>query len=267
MSFPCLYEHVCKFEYVKKIQDISTVVLGSSHLEKGFFPKDSSCGGRVFNFAISSQDLYYSYKLYELINTPNIKNIILAFSDFSMWHNLKQSPYSDYAAYYEAFLGIPPESGRNNMLKLLILKKTAKKVPHLDNEYRGEYLFYRNTPYEKDSQPALKWALRYNNRFYTKKHEPLKWLLAFCHTTKANGQNLIIVITPIFDKLFKRISIKEDDLFKELYLLTEQYSNVRIENYRDSENFFESDFEDWEHLNQHGAKKLTKSIMEKLYTA
>ena len=43
-----------KFEGFKKLKDVKTLILGSSHLQNNYIAVEGE-----YNFAISSQDLYY----------------------------------------------------------------------------------------------------------------------------------------------------------------------------------------------------------------
>lgn len=225
----------------------------------GYYPNENE-----FNFAITSQDLYYSYNLYKITNNPNIKNIIISFSDFSSYHSLAHSPspYSNYPLYYEALCDIPLQSGKNNIQEVRELKNIIKIQSNktINNSYNGQYLHYQNQQYQENKDDALHWALKYNKRFYTIKHEAIKYLLKFLEDTNKNNQQLIIVITPIMSDLFKKVSIPEDELFRELYMLAKPYKQCKIINYRNSKDFTKEDFADWEHLNCDGAKKLANKI-------
>lgn len=226
----------------------------------GYYPNEGE-----FNFAITSQDLYYSYNLYKLTNNSNVKNIIVSFSDFSSWHSLARSPlpYLDYILYYEWLCGIPPEIGQIDIKKIKRLQNIILSEP-IDTSYNGEYLYYPNQQYQNNKKDSLMWALKYNNHFYAKRHESLKYLFMLLEQTQTNNQKFIICITPIMSNLFKKISIAQQELFRELYELVELYSNAKILNYRNDKDFTEEDFIDWEHLNLQGAKKLTNKIREVL---
>lgn len=261
-DFPCLASHLCKFHFINNLKlNVDTLIFGSSHMEQGFAPKENE-----FNFSITSQDLYYSWNMYKIANNKNIQNVIISFSDFSSWHSIIGSRYFIYAAYYEAFCNIPPEKGKNSNILLRRLKRISEREKSNQNfnDYKGEFLYYGNKLYQENKAESLKWATKYNNYFYSKNHKALQYLLSFLEETKKNNQNLIIVITPIIDKYFKVISLSENVLFAELNNMIKDFNHVKLLNYRNSKQFNNQDFSDWEHLNFKGAQKLSALIRKEL---
>lgn len=86
---------------------IETLVVGSSPAECGFYetPRD-------VNFGIASQDLYYSYQLYmkSLLMFPNLKRVVLFYSDFSDGNEEERSMFLEESAKYMQYFGIPPKN-------------------------------------------------------------------------------------------------------------------------------------------------------------
>lgn len=81
---------------------IKTLVLGSSHLAWGY-----NCNSiDVFNLASANQDLYYTYNLYRIYNSSEIKNILLDYSVFTPCYNLIKTNDYKNAAIFKAVFGI-----------------------------------------------------------------------------------------------------------------------------------------------------------------
>ena len=94
--------------------ETQTVVLGSSHALYGYKPERTE-----FNFAEPSQDLYYSYKIYEkFCDFKKIKRVILFYSVFSAGHILEKTRWVKLCAIYKKVLGIPYRYNETELKKI-----------------------------------------------------------------------------------------------------------------------------------------------------
>ncbi len=269
--FMFLEEYAIKLWGLKKKQNnFHTLILGSSHIATGYIPEEGE-----YNCATSSQDLYSSYKIYEVSNNKGLKNIILSFSDFAPWNCLIDSPVSYITCYLKILLNINSINRKKLAQKATksygVIKKRIDKFivgcekKHTFGNYKGEWLDYPKTLYEEDMQDSIYRAERFNYNFMTRMHTQMVFLQNILDKTKKYNQNVYIVITPIIDEQYKKNILPHSQIFKNLYNICENYSNVKILNYFNALEFDVQDFYDWQHLNYSGALKLTKLVKDEIY--
>lgn len=118
-------------------QNIHTLILGSSHLERGYLPDENE-----YNLATTSQDLYYTNQLYKLYNNDKIKKIIIAFSVFSPGYSLIKTKRVSMPVKFKVLTDINYQdiniAKENNLVKLeKIYKSFCNKKLIIDKNYRG----------------------------------------------------------------------------------------------------------------------------------
>ena len=78
------------------------------------------------------------------------------------------------------------------------------------------------------------------------------------------NQKVFVVIAPM-TSVYRSVLPASEELFEKLYNLAENYQNVTILNYYDSDKFSDTDFYDGDHLNKYGTEKSTAMINEAIY--
>ena len=250
----------------KKIHDYETLALGSSHICL-YIPDNNG-----INLGMASQDLYYSYEMYKLLNNENknIKNIILSFSVFTPGHCLIKTRENKLTVLYKTLFGIDyqyPEVAKQKYLHIfekLYKSKIEKYVKNTtaDISYRGgmpeNYFVTSNIDATETQKVALK---HYKNN---QRSESQMYLLErLIQDTKERKQNLYLIISPVPD-VYRNCLPDKQTLFKELYSKIHNHAHVKLVDMYDSELFRKEDFYDGHHVNLIGAKKATQIINEAL---
>lgn len=249
-----------KLEGLKNFDEIKTLILGSSHLQNGYIAEEGE-----YNFAISSQDLYYGYNLYKKLNNPSLKNIVIAFSVFTPGLSIIKTQCADFCVPYKVLLGIDyqnQEDAKNKKLYEIedFVKKEAEgfiKSVSLPKNYRGNHIWY---PHKKfNAQKARERALKHykNNQ---RENNQMNFCVNLLNDTCANGQKIYFVLPPV-TKSYRDALPKKDIVFKDLYNLVKAYDHAKILDYYDTDHFDErADFTNEDHLNKKGAIKLSALI-------
>jgi hypothetical protein len=246
--------------FLNNLNKIETLILGSSHGDYGFNPQYFQ--KYSYNLASASQDLYYSYSLYEKFYSkiPKLKNIILFYSVFSPGFELEKTSEYQRCILFKDFFDISFKTLRENIVsEEKAYKKIYKKIKRklkIDENYRGysqpEIFFEQEFTVERKTQVHLRENLRENNQlFYLKK---------LCESAINNSHEVVIVLSPARED-YKSCLPKSNELFNTLFELTNE-NNIKVFNFYDDENFINSDFGDFDHLKPFGAVKLTQKINE-----
>jgi hypothetical protein len=263
-KIPCLGTLVDKkmgYKY-KSTNEIKTLVLGSSHIACSYIAKEDE-----FNLGAASQDLYYNYQLYNLLNTSFVKNVVVSFSVFTPGHILIKTGEAKYCVLYKLLFGIDYQyenDAKNKFLKYYEKRydKAIKKYLSTNNkeysDYRGNILQYPKDNF--DSKIIKETALKqYKNN--QRSNNQMDYLMKLIKETEARKQNLFLVIPPATDE-YKSYLPTSDIIFKKLYLSCAGFSHIKIIDLYDSSDFVKTDFCDGHHLNNNGAEKLTKTVRE-----
>ena len=234
---------------------IETLVVGSSHAECGFYetPRD-------INFGIPSQDLYYSYQLYmkSLLMFPNLKRVVLFYSDFSDGNEEERSMFLEESAKYMQYFGIPPKNPVFYADKQIDLcPKFAPyevKTPDFDDPY--PFPFPANAPSPESVkirvEKHLKGAFRGSNQ--------TMFVERIIRSVLEEGLDLTIVVAPVRADYLSFVPADAKPFEKLENLLKKYDGKVRYLNcWRDTD-FTDADFTDCDHLNRSGAEKLTAKI-------
>ena len=239
---------------------IELAVLGSSHAQYGFCETD-----RDINLGVSSQDLYYSYQLYQKCRLMflNLKRVVLFYSDFSAGFEEERSKMISQTLKYNQYFGIPPKNPI-----LYAEKNMDTSMPFAPYKIR-EFDF--NTPYpfpcpfgkvpqtEEDIKTRvekhLKHAARGNNQ--------TAFVEKLIRIAIDDGIRLLIVVPPMTEKYLSYVPVHLN-VFEKLEELIKRYQGqvLYLNCYRDKD-FTSEDFADCDHLNQQGAQKLTAKIRQK----
>ena len=246
------------YEFIKNTeQNINTLILGSSHLERGYLPRENE-----YNLASISQDLYYTNQLYKLYNNDKIKKIIIAFSVFSPGHSIIKTKRVSMAVKFKVLTGINYQdiniAKEKNLVELeKAYKYYCNKKLILDEKYRGGYERSEDYPagFNDNAEEISAKHLKNNKREISQMH----YLEEIFEISKKNNQKVLIIIPPATKK-YKDFLPDSDELFASLYHLIEKYEHVNFLNFYDTNDFTDEYFFDSDHLNYEGACKLTKLI-------
>lgn len=257
------YYITAKLKCINKLNNIQTLILGSSHIETSYIARDTE-----FNLATSSQDLYLTYELYKKYNTPELKNIIVSYSNFSPWAHLIKSSSANYMIYFNTYANIKFEDENEAKRKKLFWKKfinrryLARAYRKIDiaPSYCGNYILYP----EGYAEMTQELKERIKNAENRKRDCVEQYLIPLLNATAANHQNIYFVLTPHRDE-FKKILVPKEELFRELLELEKCYEHVHVIDLYDSTDFQKSDFYDYQHLNFSGAQKLTSIVRKEVY--
>lgn len=233
--------------------ETQTVVLGSSHALYGYKPERTE-----FNFAEPSQDLYYSYKIYEkFCDFKKIKRVILFYSVFSAGHILEKTRWVKLCAIYKKVLGIPYRYDETELKK--IEKKLHGRIYFMPRKTYGDMDKYRFESHNAEERVAghLKNNRRQNNQTeYVEKCAAL---------ARLKGHDLFVVIPP-FRSDYTKLLPPFEEVFAPLLSLTQKDASIHLLDYFHDTDFADDDFGDTDHLNLQGAKKLTQKIRQAFRT-
>ena len=249
------YNKFVQLQYYKN--KMETLILGSSHADFDFLASENQ-----FNLGLNSQDLYNSYKLYELYSKQKkLKNIIIFYSVFSEGLILDKTNGKELSLFYKVFYGIPILHNcfslrlKEFVFPWYFMQIIGNKIDfnngnHLRIDDTCETLRLSTTPRKR----ALA-HLKTHNR----PDKQVKYLHKLAELCSKNSHNLYIVIAPA-TKEYKENLPASDYLFAPLT----EFKNVEVINLYDSNLFTNDDFADWDHLNSQGALKCTSFIQEKM---
>lgn len=237
---------------------IELAVLGSSHAQCGFCETD-----RDINLGIASQDLYYSYQLYlkSLLMFPNLKRVVLFYSDFSDGNEEERSKVIAETVKYMQYFGIPPKNPVFYADKQINLcPKFAPyevKTPDFDDPY--PFPFPANDPSAEDvkirAEKHLKGAFRGSGQTVFAER--------IVQSVLAEGLDLAIVAAPVRADYLSFVPADAEPFEKLENMLQKYNGKVRYLNCWRDPDFTNEDFADCDHLNQRGAEKLTAKIKQK----
>jgi len=272
-------------QFYKAEKKIKVLAMGDSHVATGFDPRVFK---NAFNFSLYGENYIYNYyKLkYILQRNPQIRVIILPIDlhSFSSWRAdrfLFDFYWVKYLNYWEV-----------GWYKKEILKFFSKYINGKFFPYKGEFETFFNLPPQKIRKRrapmpkifqgfVLKTETFHHNRdkrarqrvrlhFYKHNYfddeiaHYFKKTIVLCAQKK---KTLILVKYPVSKIYFLYASekIPVNSLYKRVRSIIRPYGNVWILDYQKL--FFENDkfyFDDPDHLNQKGAKILSKKIREEL---
>ena len=249
-----LWEHYKKYKEFEDTKDsVKTLILGSSHGAYGYIAKEDE-----YNLSMSSQDLYYAYKLYEKYSDlPNLKNIVLFYSVFTNGFIIDKTSEKERALAYKKLFNIPI---RYECLYLKLRNfsfahylKKVKKRPVVHNNGNMEYYYFFVSP---EITPELRANQHLKNNLREEKQNI--WLEKFIKLAEEKNQNVYIVLSPA-TKEYKACLPNSSELFKDLYNVN-GLEKATLINLYDSEMFDSEDFGDLDHLNSKGAEKLSNYV-------
>jgi hypothetical protein len=254
--FPGFAMTVAALPHLKDV--VNTIVLGSSHAHYGYHAE-----GSVFNLAYTSCDLYHSCGLYEWLDNngfDKVKNVILFFDVFSPGFELEKTSDSHFHIPFEENFGIAarcPLAGQGwkteRILKARIRHSVckARRNPDLGWRGNGDYGIVINCSVEHRVAKHLKNCFRGNGQ--------TRYVGEMAKLASRRGDRFVVVIPPLRED-YRKLLPPGDVMFDGLYALAKENPWIEVIDLLDDARFCNADFNDMDHLNLHGAKKLARIV-------
>lgn len=266
-------------------------VMGSSHTNFGIDPNYIS--KYTTNFAFPAQSLYYDCKLIEKYYSqmPNLKFVVFDLSINSFGYDEYQGfprecfaykkeygitlepqklfDVRDYSSLVLSLTTVFPENVFNYFDKKFFSKSPVDGNAALINtdDFRADG-FYRNSIVTKKEFTDQEGRERVKAHFDGLDSSYSKSITKLLEDTilklKRNGIEIIFVTMPCHKVYYNHLSLKEmNDFCAKVSYFTKKYS-IHYYDYLKDTRFALEDFADIDHLNYHGAKKLTIIFNEDL---
>lgn len=234
---------------------IDTVVVGSSHAFYGFYetPNDA-------NFGVASQDLYYSYQLYmkSLLMFPNLKRVVLFYSDFSDGNEEERSMWLEESVKYMQYFGIPPKNPVFYADKQINLCPKFAPYEVKTPDFNDPYPF--PSPENEPSPEEVKIRVEKHLKGAFRGSNQTAFVERIIRSVLAEGLDLTIVVAPVRADYLSFMPADAKPFEKLENLLKKYDGKVRYLNCLSDSDFTDADFTDCDHLNRDGAQKLTAKI-------
>lgn len=237
---------------------LQTLVLGSSHGDYGFVPAEGS-----FNLCGASQDLYTSYELYRRSGElPKLNTVILFYSVFSSGSETEKTVERERCLYYRKFWGVPYRFNDESFWKpkevhLEAWLKIREKKANPDYRGLGDYRGF--LPPSSSVSDRVVSHLKNNRR----NNGQVQYVEKMAELAKERGHKFVIVIPP-FRRDYMDLLPPYAEVFGDLLTILRRHHDVHLLSFFGDSSFADSDFGDMDHLNRHGAGKLTAKIVEHL---
>jgi hypothetical protein len=260
-----------KEQLLKYSQEIKILVLGSSHAHYGINPSYFSMNG--FNSSNISQSLDIDYKLLEEYGTElnQLEYVIIPISYFSLFSTLEQGSENWRIKNYALYYGLKFSFSFKNYFELLngtvlsslsrvyySIRDKSKLVTVSDKGFGLNY----NSTIKNDLKTTGETAALRHTYFDIETFQHNKKVLAniieWCNTKKVK---LFFITLPAFYTYRNRLDNNQLNATVEyIDYIAKRNNNVYYYNFLNDAEFIEEDYFDADHLNEIGAKKLTKKI-------
>jgi len=262
-----------KKEYLdKNARNIETLFLGSSHAYHGINPEYIS--GNSFNASHIAQPIDLDYKLLLKYSQDlkNLKNIVIPISYFSLFGRLSNGtePWriKNYTIYYKL-------NTSNNLRysfellsvgSLINAKRIFQYYFNKKNEITCSEFGYASTVKNNDLIKTGKAASK-QHTIKDKKYlqESIEIISKIISYGKKNNINVLFYTSPAYYSYRENLDSNQyNTTIKTMDSICNNHKNSYYLNLISDPNFQAEDFQDADHLNKKGAKKLTIIINEKL---
>ena len=290
------YNYLLKSLEKCKRENIETIIVGNSYPLTGI---DSNfLSNKSENLSISSQDLYYSYKLAEEVinNNENIKRCIIGAGYYLVNHDLSKCK-SEYSinmvkCLYYPILKDKHNSEKVDTIEFSNLRKTLNNnvieyifnLEFLDKHFI-DLLYRENNGYfnknlrremisilrgvklssisedEKYRLGEIRASQHNDLSKYTETKEEYNLIFNdFINFLEEKGVEPVIVVFPTTKYYSKFINkTYEDEFYKIIYGIKEKYT-VKLVDFSKIDIFEEDDFIDFDHMSESGCIKITHEL-------
>ncbi|TYS63754.1 glycosyltransferase [Bacillus infantis] len=267
--------------FLESDKSFEGLITGLSYLEVGI--EKELLNYKTYNFANSSQDLYYDYEIakwlcnYDEIKR-NIKYVIIGIGYYSFEYDLSLSSHQNRVLMYYPFISKLHnfEGNRELLQEYVELKNLMSLLFKYDfrtrifnavkdlSEENWNKLISGKLTYEK-IEHGRDLVIRDCNKNYPETViENIKIITEYIEFLLENNITPILLVCPTTKYYHKNFSNRIKNEFKDIIdNLTKTY-NIELLDYFDSTAFSEEDFYDVSHLNKKGAKKLTSILNQEI---
>jgi len=259
----------------KNSDNIEILILGSSHSLMGINPYFFELN--TYNLASVSQTLEYDALLFNRYekDLTKLKYLIIPISYFTLfqrlqttldeWQNRNNNIINHYQVYHfnKGFQFISHSQAYGNFKKLFnsfLGKNNKSNYTNLGFEKHSGSRFRNIEEIIESGQQTAKSHSSYNNLdLYKHSIEILETMIEYSINKDVK---VILVEIPTHKEYFKHLDDKYNIKTKECikYLTSKYFNSVIHLPYESSIDFLIDDFYDSDHLNEKGAKKLSKKI-------
>lgn len=254
-------------------RQVKTLVLGHSHNLYGIRP--TLLGEGAFNLAFDSQSYRYDNYLLQHYPLDSLRTLILNFDYFQAWEDLESQP--DMAAWglrYSIYMkcDIHPRLSQYGLevlhpkwVKDRLFSKTDILYKACDSLGWGTTARLETRPPNWNNGQRRAEGNTYHNEDLLLLNENfLRQMFDFC---RARHIRVLLLNTPVTAEFRKhedsRQVVKNERL---LHKLRHDYPEIEYLNMESDPRFVDDDFYDSDHLNHHGATKLTKLLKDHIDT-
>ena len=243
-------------------QRIEILALGSSHCEHGF---NADLIDNSFNLGIVDQDLYSTHKIFDkyIDQLPNLKQVVVFYSIHSQGHELCKTTFQKCTALMHYIFDVPYDVDW--------MGKWERAARHRFKTFNDAGFDYKNFSgyIIEEGNPDISssladWRCAHHLR---ENRRPIKQnyhLFSMAETCRKKGIQFSIVIPPMRSDYLKELEkyhFADEELFYEVFHWAKQ-NNIPILNELHCTDYDWDDFFDCDHLNDNGARKLTKKIAD-----
>lgn len=265
---PYRYKHEWMERHSKEVR---TLILGSSHAYYGICPAEF--GDDAFSLANTAQTLRYDLYLLSHYEMPNLRTVILPYSYFTLWEDCEAQGMDDCIIQYRRYMGCDIHSHLEGYdLECFYLPSFREKAKGLflprkkfwDQQGWGlEYTIdARNKDWDDGESRATGNTYIDSEEAWKLVKENAERLDSIANICKEHNAHLILVHTPV-SGTFTAFTDSTQNAVNERVLRTflSEHPDVKYIDADDHEVFNDDDFYDADHLNQDGARKLSKYII------
>jgi hypothetical protein len=257
-----------KYKLLKfmRMDKIETVVTGLSYAEVGI--DCDFLGKNSINFALSSQDIYYDYKILQYLMrfdkvANNLKNVIINLSYYSLDYDLSKT--SEALRIHRYYPIIQEPHNYEEEISFLLLNKLYD-LKWKTSDYENMSFLKANTIIgENCIIKGKEYAIHHSNFNYSETFaENLDILESMINVLSTKNISVTILICPVskyYYKYYDKQKIKK--FYDDIELLINKY-DIKVLDYFDSNIFKLTDFWDDSHLNRNGMVKLTKLLNDQI---
>ena len=254
--FLYMQEIADKYEKIQYENFLKTFVIGSSHAM--FYQTEE----KELNLATSSQDLYYSYCLYEKYG-QNAENVILTYSVFSRGLCLIKTKEIELCILLKEIFGIDyqfKDVAKNKFLHILepFYRIQIKKYFKDHNSLKKRICNVKNVQIN-NSVDFIQERAKKHYKNYQRKLDQLDYIKMIVEKTEKNNQKLILILPPV-KKIYKEVLPSGQEMFEHLFKICREYKHIQILDFYNFDSFEEEDFVDGDHLNTKGQLKMTEMV-------
>lgn len=242
--------------------DVSTLVLGSSHAYYGYFAEQDE-----FNLADVSCDFHLASALlgYWLSRgLPALRRVVLFYDDFGPGNVLEKSSEVYRMIPYVRLYGMEIGSHRSDTNLYLSYDDLCAAFdrgmrrfrPIVDDGYRGNF-GYGFRPY-KSPQGILEKRVRGHLKLNS--GEECVHIARMIADLKPLGIRLTLVMPPLREDYRSLLPKDRGVLFRALWRTGISPQDIEFVDLLDSSLFTSGDFNDMDHLNENGARKLSACV-------